>query len=241
MDRAFKWFRSVRVHNGCAPELPVGATTASGRSFAVHIPLTQPRHERRMGRSLEGASYARSRCQRAFDWLGCDPDICIRTRLFPTIAGPLFHRGLAMRLKVTVRKRNVRKKSRPHWRLPHPSEEFQSIFTDLERHPLKWLVLILPKAFIEICSIPAVLVHEDVRVCQDLATLPDQESRALYSGTNHVADRLSELRDLSPRQAKFRPFDGQQTPRINPLAVTVFAANKIDLLKNTPGTKFGCS
>jgi hypothetical protein len=121
------------------------------------------------------------------------------------------------------------------------SEEFQSIFTDLERYPLKRLGLILPKAFIEICSIPAILVHEDVRVCEDLATLSDQESRALYSGTNHVTDRLSELRDLSSGQAKFRPFDAQQPSRINPLAVTVLAPNKIDLFKNAPGPKFGCS
>ena len=106
---------------------------------------------------------------------------------------------------------------------------------------MKWLGLILPKAFIEICSIPAILVHEDVRVCQDLATLPDQESCALHSGTNHVADRLSELRDLSPRQPKFRPFDSQQTSWVSPLAVTVLAPNKIDLLKNAPGAKFGCS
>ena len=106
---------------------------------------------------------------------------------------------------------------------------------------MKWLGLILPKAFIEICSIPAILVHEDVRVCQDLATLPDQESCALHSGTNHVADRLSELRDLSPRQAKFRPFDGQQTSWISPLAVTVLAPDKIDVLKNTLGAKFSCS
>ena len=106
---------------------------------------------------------------------------------------------------------------------------------------MKWLGLILPKAFIEICSIPAILVHEDVRVCQDLATLPDQESCALYSGTNHVADGLSELRDLSSRQAKFRPFNGQQTSWISPLAVTVLAPNKIDLPENAPGAKFGCS
>jgi len=106
---------------------------------------------------------------------------------------------------------------------------------------LKRLGLVLPKAFIEICSIPAILVHEDVRVRQDLATLPDQECCALYSGTNHVADRLSELRDLSPRQPKFRPFDSQQTSWVSPLAVTVLAPNKIDLLKNAPGAKFGCS
>lgn len=37
--------------------------------------------------SLWGASYARSRCQRAFNWLRRDCDICSRTRLFPTIAG----------------------------------------------------------------------------------------------------------------------------------------------------------
>jgi hypothetical protein len=36
----------------------------------------------------------------------------------------------------------------------------------------------------------------------------EDASGALYSGTNHVADRLSELRDLPPRQPKFRPFDG---------------------------------
>ena len=71
--------------------------------------------------------------------------------------------------------------------------------------------------------------------------LPDQESCALHSGTNHVADRLSELRDLSPRQAKFRPFDGQQTSWISPLAVTVLAPDKIDVLKNTLGAKFSCS
>ena len=105
---------------------------------------------------------------------------------------------------------------------------------------MKWLGLILPKAFIEICSIPAILVHEDVRVCQDLATLSNQESRALYPGTNHVTDRLSELRDLSSGQAKFRPFDAQQPSRINPFAVAVLAPNKINLLKNAPGLQFGC-
>ena len=64
---------------------------------------------------------------------------------------------------------------------------------------------------------------------------------AFFNVTNHVTDRLSELRDLSSGQAKFRPFDAQQPSRINPLAVTVLAPNKVDLLKNAPGPKFGCS
>ena len=83
-------------------------------------------------------------------------------------------------------------------------------------------------------SIPAILVHEDVRVCEDLATLSNQESRALYSGTNHVTDRLSELRDLSSGQAKFRAFDTQQPSRINPLAVTVLAPTRLTCLRTPP-------
>lgn len=43
--------------------------------------------------SLTEGCHARSRRQRAFDWLGRDPDLCNRTCLFPTVAGCHFQRG----------------------------------------------------------------------------------------------------------------------------------------------------
>jgi hypothetical protein len=99
-------------------------------------------------------------------------------------------------------------------------------------------MLVLPKAFVEICSIPAVLVHEDVRVRQNLPTLPDQESRALYSGTNDVADRSSKLCDLLNGKPEFRSLDGQQTSRVNPLAVAVLAADEIDRMNQVTEVSF---
>jgi hypothetical protein len=108
------------------------------------------------------------------------------------------------------------------------------MFVRLDRYPLKRLVLVLPEAFIEIGSIFAVLVDEDVRICQDIAALSDQESRTLRARTNHVPDRLPQLRHLWRGQAKLRSLHAQQTARINPLAVGIPVPDQIDLSKNAP-------
>jgi hypothetical protein len=79
-----------------------------------------------------------------------------------------------------------------------------------------------------------------MRICQDNAALSDHESGTLRARTNHVADRLPQLRDLLRGQAKLRSLRAQQTSRINPLAVGVPAADQIDLPNKAPGAKFGC-
>jgi len=106
------------------------------------------------------------------------------------------------------------------------------VFASLDRHPLKRLVLVLPKTFVEIGSIFAVRIDEDVRIRQDNAAISDQERRTLRPWANHVADGSPELRDLLGGQAKFRSLDAQQTSRINPLAVGVLAPDQIDLPKH---------
>ena len=119
-------------------------------------------------------------------------------------------------------------------------EQLDMAFASLDRYPLKRLVLVLPEAFVEIGPVFAVLVDEDVRICQDIAALSDQEGRTLRARTHHVPDRLPELRHLLRGQAELRSLDAQQTPRITPLAAGIFAPDQIDLSNNAPGAKFGC-